>query len=74
MSITTHDCGATAQVCTPSHRGLFERFKDWIALARQRKQLANMDTAQLKDIGVTRAQANVEAARAPWDVPSHWIR
>lgn len=32
-----------------------------------RRQLLEMDERMLKDIGVTRAEALREAARAPWD-------
>ncbi|WP_204115717.1 DUF1127 domain-containing protein [Shimia biformata] len=42
------------------------------ALARQRRQLARLDDAALKDMGITRADARREAQRAAWDVPSHW--
>ncbi|WP_237216730.1 DUF1127 domain-containing protein [Falsiroseomonas oryziterrae] len=33
-----------------------------------RRHLAQMDDRMLKDIGVTRADAFEEAARAPWDL------
>jgi uncharacterized protein YjiS (DUF1127 family) len=32
-----------------------------------RRQLLEMDERMLKDIGITRAEALREAARAPWD-------
>ncbi|MDH3741823.1 MAG: DUF1127 domain-containing protein [Hyphomicrobiales bacterium] len=37
---------------------------------RERQLLATLDDRMLKDIGLTRADANLEAARPSWDVPS----
>ena len=39
---------------------------------RQRRRLAELDDAALRDIGISRADALREAARKPWDAPSHW--
>ena len=44
----------------------------WINVARQRRQLRNMDAHLLKDIGLNSEAARNEAARPFWDVPSHW--
>jgi len=35
---------------------------------RTRRMLAEMDPRLLKDIGVSRAEAQAEASRAPWDI------
>ena len=35
---------------------------------RTRRILAELDVRQLKDIGVSRSEAEAEAARAPWDI------
>ncbi|WP_238364212.1 DUF1127 domain-containing protein [Mesobacterium pallidum] len=43
-----------------------------LALHRQRRQLAKLDAAALRDIGVSREAAKAEATRAPWDAPAHW--
>ena len=40
----------------------------------QRKHLADLDDAQLADIGLTRSQASYEASRPLWDLPSNWRR
>lgn len=37
---------------------------------RERQLLATLDDRMLKDIGLTRADANHEAARPSWDVPA----
>ena len=42
------------------------------SIALSRRSLASLSDAQLSDIGVTREEANREAARAPWDVTAHW--
>jgi uncharacterized protein YjiS (DUF1127 family) len=38
-----------------------------------RRELARMDDRMLKDIGVSRADAEREATRAPWDVSTHRV-
>lgn len=43
-------------------------------LRRQRLALRRLSDHQLKDIGVTREQANSEASRGIWDAPSTWQR
>ena len=44
------------------------------ALLRSRQGLARLDDHLLRDIGLTRQQAEAEAARTPWDAPPHWRR
>lgn len=39
-----------------------------------RSRLRDLSDHELRDIGVTRRQAKLEAARPIWDVPSHWLR
>ncbi|MBA3910174.1 MAG: hypothetical protein C0524_09880 [Rhodobacter sp.] len=43
-----------------------------LTLARSRGQLARLDDHILRDIGLTRAQAEAEATRPVWDAPAHW--
>lgn len=60
-------------VSTPAGRSsVFSRLGSFMALAKQRAALANLDDAALRDIGVSRAAALKEAERAPWDVPANW--
>ena len=42
------------------------------SVAASRARLADMDDAMLADIGLTRGQAQIEAARPIWDVPATW--
>lgn len=42
------------------------------ALARSRCSLGRLDDHILRDIGLTRDQAESEARRSPWDAPMHW--
>ena len=44
----------------------------YLDLYRQRRALAKMDDAQLVDLGLTRDEAQAEAARPIWDAPNHW--
>ncbi|MCA0873227.1 DUF1127 domain-containing protein [Seohaeicola saemankumensis] len=39
---------------------------------RQRQALRRLDADALRDIGVTRAQAETEARRPFWDAPDTW--
>ena len=39
---------------------------------QQRHHLAQLDDHLLRDIGLTRAQANALAAQEPWDGMPHW--
>jgi len=41
----------------------------WASLRRQRRQLASLDEAALKDIGLSRADAFREAQPPFWDLP-----
>ena len=41
---------------------------------QQRQRLATLDDAALRDIGVSRGQAETEAARSVWNAPSQWLR
>lgn len=41
----------------------------WRELARQRRALTRLDDATLRDLGVSRAEANFEACRRVWDDP-----
>lgn len=47
-----------------------------LRLCRTRRDLATLDDHILRDIGLTRAEAQAEAARRPWDAnwdaPNHW--
>ncbi len=42
------------------------------AVAHERRALAELDAAQLKDLGLTHSEALEEARRPFWDVPQHW--
>lgn len=45
-----------------------------LSLRRSRTRLAHLDDHLLRDIGLTREQAQTEADRPLWDAPSHWHR
>lgn len=66
------DLTCTSSTSFAPHRAPRTRLMQYLALWQQRRALAKMAPHQLKDIGVTRAQAYEEAARPIWDVPAHW--
>lgn len=40
-------------------------------VARQRRQLATLTSTQLRDIGISQYEADVESSRGFWDLPDH---
>lgn len=54
--------------------GLVRRLSLGLGVRRQRRRLAELDDAQLRDIGLTREAARAEADRPVWDVPQTWLR
>ena len=45
---------------------LFDRLADWQQLARQRRELRQLSERELKDIGLSRADVEREAAKPFW--------
>lgn len=66
----------TRQTCRPARQrlSLTARILRAVELTRQRRQLAQLDPHLLDDIGLSRNDALIEAARPPWDAPAHWLR
>lgn len=54
--------------------GILNRIAAWSAVARQRRQLAQLDADSLRDIGLTKDDVAKETARPFWDAPVHWRR
>lgn len=54
----------------PRRRGL--SLLRFIALRRSRRALAALDAAALRDVGISPADAQAEAARPIWDAPAAW--
>lgn len=50
-------------------RSLWQRLKRWNELARQRRLLAALDDAALKDMGLSREDVFQEVDRPFWDDP-----
>lgn len=70
MAVTSpHEIASSVRPGGWSLRG----FLQLRALHRQRQQLAKLDDAALRDIGITRSEALAEASRPFWDAPPHWI-
>lgn len=53
----------------PSVAGIWRVLRRWQQLARERRQLAALDMAALKDLGLTRADVMQESERPFWDDP-----
>jgi uncharacterized protein YjiS (DUF1127 family) len=53
---------------------LLSRLRLALVARAQRRALARFDARMLRDIGVSRAQAEAEANRPLWDVPASWLR
>lgn len=57
--------------CRPTEilRALGRQFARWWQLAEQRRRLAMLDDAALKDLGLSRADVIQESERSFWDDP-----
>jgi uncharacterized protein YjiS (DUF1127 family) len=64
----------TAALGRKSRKGVLSRLFDMLALRRSRRSLTMLDDHLLRDIGLTRDQAQAEADRAAWDVAPRWRR
>ena len=53
----------------PRPRRLWWQLRRWWQLARERRQLAMLDEAALKDLGLTRGDVLQESERPFWDDP-----
>lgn len=49
---------------------LFSAFAAMSQVARERRALRRLDGHALKDLGLSRADVEREATRAPWDLPT----
>ncbi|WP_120636122.1 DUF1127 domain-containing protein [Ruegeria sp. EL01] len=58
--------------CKPTTRSVLGMITNAMSLKRQRRSLAELDDRALKDIGVTRSEADIEVGRYIWDAPEFW--
>ncbi|SFL13358.1 DUF1127 domain-containing protein [Shimia haliotis] len=50
---------------------VFVQIFNWLLIARQRRELAQLDDYALEDMGLSRADVAQEIKRPLWDVPAH---
>ncbi len=73
----------TASHCTARPTHIRQANRPWVfrlldrvfaanARHRQHQALLHLDDALLRDIGLTRFEAETEANRPVWDAPDHW--
>jgi len=65
-TLTLNHHGYTVRSRQPASGQLSNLVKVWYQRAYQRRQLAQLGDGQLKDIGISREQAEVEAAKPFW--------
>lgn len=66
---------ATRHTASPTGTSsLTSQFFAGLMVWRQRQHLAHLDCARLRDIGITRAEAEAESRRPFWDIPARWRR
>lgn len=57
---------ARAAARAPARPGLRALLREWVRRWRQRRRLEDLDDRMLRDVGVTRADAEREARRPFW--------
>lgn len=53
---------------------LVKRLRLMLQVSAERRALAKLDPARLRDLGLTEESAASEARRPMWDAPSNWTR
>jgi len=74
MTVTVTHTSATCATKTHTGHGLLARIIGMIAIRRQRNALKNLDDHLLRDIGLTRDEAEIEAEKPLWDAPHYWSK
>ena len=74
MTMTNTTCTTATRTPVASPISVLARLTNAHSVWRQRQKLKSLDDAALKDIGLTRDQAQTEAKRPFWDAPDNWKR
>ena len=72
MTMISANCTAEGTNTATTRFSVIATLRHFHAVRTQRKALKSLDSAGLRDIGVTRAQAQAEAKRPVWDAPQSW--
>lgn len=72
--MTQYNAFAAPNACCPAPRNLnvFARLQAHFQLMRSRRALAALEDHLLRDVGLSRQDAQNEAKRPLWDAPSTW--
>ncbi len=68
MAISTLPVSHTLRTGAPRGTAWLDWLRRVLHTVESRRHLAEMDRRMLADIGISRAEALEEAARAPWDL------
>ncbi len=72
MTMISTNCTAVGTNTATTRFSVIATLRHFHAVWTQRKALKSLDSAVLRDIGVTRAEARAEAKRPVWDAPESW--
>jgi uncharacterized protein YjiS (DUF1127 family) len=72
--MTHMDCTDAVISARPVRRSVLTRLLSAHALWQQRRHLATLDDAALRDMGLTHADIRAEIARPIWNAPDQWLR
>lgn len=63
-----------APLANTRRTGLVTRVFRALSLVKQRQDLSRLDPHALRDIGMTKSEAEAEASRPIWDAPRHFYK
>ncbi|MEL6839782.1 MAG: DUF1127 domain-containing protein [Pseudomonadota bacterium] len=72
MTVTVNPTCVDQAARKTNTKSLWTRIADMLNTRHQRKALKDLDEHMLRDIGITRQEAEIEAEKPVWDVPRHW--
>ncbi|AHD08979.1 DUF1127 domain-containing protein [Phaeobacter gallaeciensis] len=71
--MTYMDNSLRSNACAP-RRSIMATVAHALAVWRERRMLAQLDSSALEDMGISQRDAEAEARRPIWDAPNNWTR